>query len=307
MGGPALVIVNPAAAGGRAARRWPGLLSAVAERLPGLVVRMTRGVGDGELIGREWGAKHPGGTVVVAGGDGTAHEVVNGLISAGWRGCLGIIPAGTGNDFARSAGLPLNDREAVERLGDGTSRMVDLGLIRFVNRSGVPVERRFLNAVSVGVSPRANRLAHSVKWFLPGRLSYALSGVLALFLEGRGEFSITHDGVSILSGEALNITVANGASFGGGMRISPESRLDDGVLDQVVIGPVGALRALLALSRLYQGSHVGMPGVTVTPVRGTMVVSRAGRPLLLEADGHDFETEGALSISLQPGAMTLFS
>lgn len=307
MTNPPLAIVNPAASGGRAGNRWPHLLPALAGSLPGLVVRTTERPGHGEAIGREWAMAHPVGAVVVVGGDGSVHEVANGLVSAGWRGRLGVIPAGTGNDFARSAGLPLRDSEAAARLDCRSPRPVDLGRIRFTDRGGVARERLFLNAVSVGVSPRANRLAHSVKRVLPGRLSYAISGVLALFLAGRNGYTITHDGVEVLSGEALNISVANGASFGGGMRISPGSRLDDGVLDQVVIGPVGAMRALLALSRLYEGSHVKMRGVTVTPVRGTMRLTRQGGAMLVEADGHDFDVVGTLEIEVMPGAVSLLS
>jgi YegS/Rv2252/BmrU family lipid kinase len=305
---PALAIINPVAAGGRAGRRWPLLLPAVAERFPGLVVRATEAAGHGEEIGREWARTEPAGPVVVVGGDGSIHEVVNGLVAAGWRGSLGVIPAGTGNDFVRSAGLPLQVDEAVARIGRGGPKPVDLGRIRFTDRAATARERLFLNSVSVGVSPRANRLAHSVKAFLPGRFSYAVSGVLALFREGRGgSYTITHDGAVVLSSEALDITVANGASYGGGMLISPGSKLDDGVLDQVVIGPIGIPRALLALSRVYQGSHVKMRGVTVTPVRGTMRLTRKGGPTLIVADGHDFDGEGELTIDVLPGALTLFS
>ena len=304
---PALAIVNPVAAGGRAGKRWPRLLPAVAERFPGLVVRITRRAGDGEVLGREWAETYPTGAVVVVGGDGSVHEVVNGLVGAGWRGSLGVIPSGTGNDFARSSGLPLRDDEAAARIGGGVPKPVDLGRIRFPDRAGTVYQRLFLNAVSVGVSPRANRLAHSIKAVLPGRLSYAISGVLALFLTGRNSYVVTHDGVTVLSGPALNITVANGASFGGGMRISPGSKLDDGVLEQVVIGPIGTLGALLALSRLYQGTHVKMRGVTVTPVRGTLRVHRAEGVMLVEADGHDFEASGELAIDGVPGAVTLLS
>lgn len=304
---PALAIVNPVAAGGRAGKLWPPLLPAVAERFPGLVVRATRAPGDGEVIGREWAQIYPSSSVIVVGGDGTLHEAVNGLVLAGWRGSLGVIPAGTGNDFARNSGLPLRADQAMAGIGHWVPRPVDLGRIRFTDQSGIARERLFLNAVSLGVSPRANRLAHSIKTILPGRFSYAISGVLALFLAGRGSYTVRHDGVVVLSGEALNITVANGASFGGGMLISPGSKLDDGVLDQVVIGPVGALRALLALSRLYQGSHVNMRGVTVTPVRGTMRLARGDGAMLLEADGQDFDAIGELAIDVVPGAVTLLS
>lgn len=304
---PALAIVNPVAAGGRSGRQWPQLLPGVMERFPGLVVRATEGAGHAEAIGRDWATAYPTGAVVVVGGDGSVHEAVNGLVLAGWRGLLGVIPAGTGNDFARSAGLPLRALESVLRIGQGQPKQTDLGRIRFTEPDGEVRERLFLNAVSVGVSPRANRLAHSVKTILPSRLSYAISGVAALFLTGRGRFAVTHDGTPVLSGEALNITVANGASFGGGMRISPGSKLDDGVLDQVVIGPIGAMRALLALSRLYQGSHVHMRGVTVGPVRGTMRLTRGGGVMPVEADGHDFNAVGELVIDVLPGGVALLS
>lgn len=303
---PGLAIVNPVAAGGRAGARWQRLGPLVADRLPGLVVHATRGPGDAEVASREWATEHQTGAVVVAGGDGSVHEVVNGLLSAGWRGCLGVIPSGTGNDFARSAGLPLTDTDAAGRIGGTSVGRVDLGLLRFVSRSGAARERRFLNAVSVGVSPRANRMAHSLKPFLPGRIAYTICGVLALLREGSGVYGVTQDGASVLSGPALNITFANGASFGGGMRISPASRLDDGVLDQVTIGAIGRLRALLALSRLYQGSHVTMPGVTVRPVRGTARINRAGGSMWLEADGHDFEAVGELAVDVEPAALRLF-
>jgi diacylglycerol kinase family enzyme len=165
----------------------------------------------------------------------------------------------------------------------------------------------FLNSVSVGISPRANRVAHTLRRVLPGRLCYALGGVAALFGEGWRQYRVSNGDAVIWDGEALNLTVANCASFGGGMRISPGSRPTDGILELVVIGRMGRIRALLALSRLYAGTHVTMRGVSVTPVRdATRIRSGEGR-LLIEADGHEFVSEGELLVEPLPAALTLFN
>jgi diacylglycerol kinase family enzyme len=279
----------------------------VASRFPGMVVRTTTGPGDAETIGREWARAHPEAPVLVVGGDGTVHEAVNGLVLAGWRGRLGVIPLGTGNDFARSAGFPLRSRSPTAGQAEGVPRRVDLGRIRFEAPDGSSREHLFLNAVSVGVSPRANQLAGTIKAFFPGRFCYAIGGVLALLQKGRSRLRIAHDGTVMLDGYALNVTIANGATFGGGMRISPGSRVDDGILDQVIIGPIGAVRALTALSRLYAGTHVAMRGVTVTPVRGVARIAHPDGPLLLEADGHEFLAQSDVSVEGLPGVLALLS
>jgi diacylglycerol kinase family enzyme len=165
----------------------------------------------------------------------------------------------------------------------------------------------FLNSVSVGVSPRANQIARTLRRVLPGRLCYALGGIAALFSEERRRFRVSSGDAVIWDGEALNLTVANCASFGGGMRISPGSRPTDGILEQVVIGRMGRIRALLALSRLYAGTHLTMRGVSVTPVREAALIRSGDGPLLIEADGHEFVSDGAFSVEPLPGALTLFN
>jgi diacylglycerol kinase (ATP) len=301
---PALAIVNPAANGGGSATLWRRLEASVRARLPDLTIQPTQGPGDGEALALEWAARHPGGLVLAVGGDGSVHEVVNGLVAATGEPRLAVIPSGTGNDFARNTGIPADPDAAVARLGQSGSRPVDVGRIRFRNPGGAEATRVFVNSVSVGVSPEANRIAYRIRRVLPGRLRYALGGVAALLRLGPRRFRVTSGDTVTWDGEALNLTVANCATFGGGMRISPGSLPTDGIFEQVIIGRMGRIAALLALSRLYTGTHVTMRGVSVTPVRSRLCIDSTG-PLRIEADGHEFVSDGELTVEPLPGILSL--
>lgn len=301
----ALAIVNPAAARGAAARLWPRLAPLLQRRFPGLAVRTTAAPGDAERWAGEWAAGHPGRPVLAIGGDGTVHEVVNGLLGGRETAPLGIIPAGTGNDIARNNGVPADPAGAVERVARGRPTPVDAARLNFSSPEGVVRSRIFINSASVGVSPRANHIAGTIRGILPGPIRYPVAGVLALLAEGAGDYTVTSARGRLHGGRALNLTLANGASFGAGMRISPASEVSDGALDLVVIGDIGRCRALLALSRLYAGTHVRMGGVNVTPVRETVHIRRADRAMLIEADGEEFAAMHELSVDILPGAVQL--
>ncbi len=300
-----LAIVNPVAARGAALSIWRRVETPLARLFPGLVTRSTQARGDAEHWAGEWARAHPDGTVIAVGGDGTMHEVVNGLLGAGATVRLGVIPAGTGNDFARNTGVPTSVAAALERLGHGTPVPVDAGRIRFVGAGGIPRLRMFVNSASLGVSARANRIAGRIRRVVPGRICYPISGVLGLIGEPAGHYTIRSGERTLFSGRALNVTLANGACFGGGMRISPASSTSDGVLDQVVIGDIGRITALTALSRLYAGTHVRMRGISVVPVSAEIQITRADGPMLVETDGEEFETAGPLSIEPMRGAIRL--
>src|ERR1700675_235234 len=102
---PTLTIVNPGANRGKSAALWRRLEPSVRKRFPDLTVQSTRGAGDGEAQAREWARRRPDGMVLVIGGDGTVHEVVNGLVAGPSEPRLAVIPSGTGNDFARNTGI----------------------------------------------------------------------------------------------------------------------------------------------------------------------------------------------------------
>ena len=310
---PVLALVNPVAGGGRGAGVWLRVEPSLREAFPRLDLEVTEGPGLAETLAARWVRREPEGLLLVVGGDGTVHEAVNGLLGeAGIAGPLGVVPSGTGNDFARSTGIPLDPGAAAERLARWLSgapappaRRVDLGRLSFRDRGGAARSRLFLNSVSVGVSPRANRIARAMRGVVPGRLRYPLGGVAAVLSGGAGRYRVTSGGAVRFEGEALNLTIANGPTFGGGLRISPGSSLTDGVLEQVIIGRLGVARAMLALGRLYGGTHAGMRGVSVTPVREALTIESGTGALLAEADGQEFEIDGPLTVEPVPGALPI--
>ena len=302
--GVALALVNPAASGGQAGRIWPRLLPELRSNFPELTVELTDAPGAAGRIARAWCQAHPGTALLVAGGDGTLHEAVNGAEQASFR--LGVIPLGSGNDFARNAGIPLDPRAAVRRLSQRPTRTIDLGQLSCLEGSRT-VTRVFLNSLSLGLTVRANALARSASLIPRGRLRYGFAGLRAAWSATAEQYSVRCEARSLFDGMALNLTVANGASFGGGMRISPDSSPSDAILELIVLRPMRRLRLLAALAHLQRGTHLRVPELSVIPVRGALQVAAAAGPRVLEADGEAIETSGALTIEVLPGKLTLLS
>jgi diacylglycerol kinase (ATP) len=305
--GAALVLLNPTAGRGRAGRLWTELSDLLKARWPALQLHETTGPGDAQRRAAEWARQAGPGPIVVLGGDGTVHEAVNGIPGEGPAPALAVIPAGTGNDVARNTGVPLEPRAAADLIGRIGPRLLDLGSLEFREPGGSLRRVTFLNSVSMGVSPAANRHAQALRRVLPGRLCYTIGGVVALLTAPRRRFALgTGDGMEF-EGDALNITFANGRGFGGGMRIAPDASPWDGQLDRVIIGKLGLFRSLLALARLRGGGHAGMAEVQITRTATGTHISSPGPLLHLEADGHDYPAEGPVTVSVRPGALELIN
>lgn len=298
--GVTLALVNPAASAGRAGSLWRRLEPVLRTRFPGLAVRLTSGAGEAERIATEWGRENPLGSLLVAGGDGTLHEAANGLVASASSAALGVLPAGSGNDFARNLGIPLDPFEAARQLQPGSLRLVDLGALSFAS-GGEPHRRIFLNSVSLGTSVPANRLARRLRQ-IPGRARYTLAGIAAVLFGRPARYRVSSSERVLLDGLALNLTVANGACFGGGMRISPDSALADGTLELVILGAMGRLRALHALARLQRGTHLALREVSVIPVT-ELRIAGAASPRRVEADGEELEVGGDLRIEVLPARL----
>ena len=304
--GAALAIINPVAGSGWARSLWARLEPGVRGGFPNLTVYHTSGPGDAERIAYKWGQENPIGALLVAGGDGTLHEAVNGLFRSASRARLGVIPAGSGNDFARNAGISLDPWEATRGLSGSPVRSLDLGQISF-EAGSQPATRVFLNSVSLGASVRANSLARSLPRLRPARLRYALAGLAAVLSGKPSRYLVTAGPTVLHDGAALNLTVANGGSFGGGMRISPDSSPADGILELVVLGPLSRFRALQALSRLQAGTHLALRGVRVMPLRGPVRVTATAPTLVAEADGEELELKGELTVGILPAWLALLN
>jgi diacylglycerol kinase (ATP) len=220
---------------------------------------------------------------------------------------LAVIPAGTGNDLARNTGVPLDPEAAVDLIGRAGPHLLDLGSLEFREPGGSLRRVTFLNSVSVGVSPAANRHAQALRRVLPGRLCFTVGGIVALLTAPRRRFALESGDRTEFEGEALNITFANGRGFGGGMRIAPDASPWDGHLDRVIVGKLGLFRSLLALARLRGGAHVDMPEVQITRTAARTQIRSPGPGLHLEADGHDYPADGPVTIAIRPAALQLIN
>ncbi|MGO4247015.1 diacylglycerol kinase family protein [Paenarthrobacter sp. RAF54_2] len=200
--------------------------------------------------------------LVVVGGDGMVHLGVNAL--AGLDVPLGIVPAGTGNDVARLLGLPLTDTNAacnrlLESMAAG-GRKIDAGRVIASGRSTY-----FAGVLSAGFDAAVNERANSWRW-PRGKSRYNLAMLRELGSFRRIEYTVTADGEQWRQ-PALLISVANGQSIGGGMRITPDALPDDGWLDLFVVKPLSRLRFLAVFPKVFAGKHLGHPAVEIRRVR----------------------------------------
>jgi diacylglycerol kinase (ATP) len=290
-----LVIVNPTAGGGRAARLLPWLRELLAVR-DDVELFVTRRPGDAERRA----AESEGGTdrVVAVGGDGTVQEVVNGLLSGGVATAeLGIVPVGTGNDLARSLGLP-RDPGAAWRVAMGrSSRPTDVARAR----NGAGEARWFASAGGIGFDAQVAAAMATRRGWQASRAGYLLSTLAELRRFENRPVRISIDGEEIRR-DVLLVAIANGAYYGGGMRIAPAAQPDDGVLDVCVVGDVSRLTALRELPNLYRGTHIRHPAVsthtaTTIEIDGTSATR-------VHLDGEPFGTL-PLAVQLVPAALAV--
>jgi YegS/Rv2252/BmrU family lipid kinase len=291
MGGAAAyaLIVNPAAGGGRAEALVPEAERAFARRgLRHRVVR-TEDAEHGIAAAREAvaGAEVP----VAISGDGMLGQIGGAL--AGTGAILGIVPGGRGNDLARVLGIPREVDGAVEVIVAGAARDIDVGEVD---------GRRFVGIATCGFDSEANRLANEVR-IVRGNLVYAYAALRTLVAWRPARFEITLDGERRRH-VGYSVVVANNKAYGGGMFIAPDAELDDGLFDVVLAGDVGKLRFLANLPKVFKGTHVAQPEVTV--LRAHEVAIDADRPFALYADG-DHIADLPVRVRLLPRALRVLA
>ncbi|HEY3079147.1 MAG TPA: diacylglycerol kinase family protein [Chloroflexota bacterium] len=300
VGGRSVAIVNPVAGRGRGRGLWRAadrLLTAAGQRF---AAWGTEGPGHATELARR--AVEDGvDTVLVVGGDGTVNEVAHGVLSArrsAARTVLACLPAGTGNDFARGLGIRTAG-DAVGALLERYARAVDVAWAR--GSDGRP-PRAFLNALSVGLGPE---VAGSLtpRWRRLGPAAFTLIA-LATIARYRPAPAVVHaDGVEWRFGHAALLVVANGQWAGGGMRLAPPARLDDGLLDLVAVAGVSRLElALRLLPAARRGTHLAHPAVTHVAGRRF----RIGTPAAYETDGQVVGA-GPVEIWLEPSALRVLA
>jgi YegS/Rv2252/BmrU family lipid kinase len=238
-------------------------------------------------------------TLVVVGGDGSVHTAVATLLSRGELSAdrpIGLIPLGTGNDLARTLGIPLDPAAAARALLAGRSRPLDL----VVDDAGGVV----VNAVHLGVGAEAAEKASALKDRL-GRAAYAVGSVAAGAGATGWHLQVVVDGVPVdVDREVLMVAVANGRTIGGGAPLAPDASPDDGLADVVVATSTGPLARLGFAVALRDGEHVERDDVLV--VRGRSVTV-TGDPFPLNADGELDGPVTARTWTVRPAAWSLLA
>ena len=202
---------------------------------------------------------------------------------------------GTGCDFARTLGIPRDARAALEVLRTGKARRIDAGHARYTGRDGAPADSYFANAASFGVSSLVVELAQRSTRRLGGTLAFGLATVRALVQYQSARVTMRVDGELACDGQFALVAAANGRHFGSGMRIAPDARVDDGLLDVVCVAGASGLRLIPKLPKLYRGTLLGDPVVSFR--RGRRIEADAAPgAVLLELDG---EPVGSLPVQIE--------
>ena len=232
-------------------------------------------------------------TIVAAGGDGTVHEVANGLMRAGARASLGVLPLGSGDDFAKM----LAPGDAVGRLARRSVRALDVGRMRSDG-----VVRWFANGMDIGFGAHAARNVRRVPGFLTGLGAYIGALAITLVRYPRLEVRLQLDDEPPFVHATTMTAVMNGCTFGGSFHVCPGARADDGLFDLLIAQRVGRLAILGLVPKIMRGTHTGDPRLRMARARRVLIES--DDPLLVEADGEIvFENARRLEIEVLPGAL----
>lgn len=289
-----VVVYNPAAGRGRAIAEERAIRKQLQRDLVSFDWMETEGPGHaGELVR---GIVAPEvDRILLVGGDGTLSDVLPGLVGRDDAPPLAVIPAGTGNDAARTLGtLHLSVEQAIRVAMERRQVRLDVGRIG---------DRLFLNGFGAGIDGEVAARSVSVRW-ARGMVPYLVAAALTIPRWKPFEFEATLDGEAV-SGRGTLVTVSNSKTCGGGFRLTPHADPKDGLLDACIVGGLGRLRILRQLPRAMRGTHTNDPCVTYRQVRRAEI--RFSRPVAAHVDGNLISGLEHAVLEVLPGALVMVS
>ncbi|MBI3540620.1 MAG: diacylglycerol kinase family lipid kinase [Deltaproteobacteria bacterium] len=282
------VILNTKAAGGVAGRLWPWISEELEKEIGPFDFEETQKVGHGRTLAKE--AVEEGSNLIIAcGGDGTIHEVANGIYEARTteKPTLGILCLGTGGDLIKTLGISKNIPDQIKVIASQKTKRIDLGLCEYLNEQGKKEKRVFINVADVGLGADVcRRVAHSRSFF--GRKLAYLAASLRAFASWRPkkiEIVTEHLAPGFWPETPLIIAIANGRYFGGGMPIAPSANLSDGYFDLMVVGPLKAAMAPVFIPLLYSKQILRLPQARFDRVNSILIKASEEAEVGLELDG----------------------
>ncbi len=294
---PVPLFINPTAGRGRAGRRMPTIEKLLNEGGVDVEICPSKTLGDVEQ--QVQSAIERGATrIIIAGGDGSVHEAVNGIIKANGNAAFGLIPTGTGNDFAKAAGIPLDWQAATRLLAD---RIASKSLVRRID-AGRMNDRFFANGAGVGFDAKVSRIARDLSWPI-GDLVY-LVAVFKAMADGiiTPDMKITADGFD-WDGPLTLANVSNGPWVGGMFRIAPMADNADGSLDLVIAAPVSGFQILGLLPKLISGRHLDDARISHARLQSLNITASAPVPSHLDGEVQPLGT--SFDIEILPAALSL--
>ena len=308
-----LLVVNPRSGGFALGRTFGAMRDTIERALGPVEVAMTERQGHGADLAREGAvAGHP--LVIAVGGDGTFHEVANGLMAArgGDYGTkadetrIGLIAQGTGGDFRKTLGLEHRLDKYLDALKSGRERKLDVGKFS----GGGKTDHYFVNILSAGMGGLVDRYVAEASRMLGGTAAYFGASVKALLNARLGNVrcTVTNDGKTETHQiRSYMIAICNGRFFGSGMKVAPMAEVDDGTFEVVALGATSKLGFAMTSRGIYTGAHIGQAGTV--HLRGQKIVldlanDDARDVYLLDVDG---EPMGGLPLTVEvvPKALTL--
>jgi len=295
----AAFVINPRSANGATGRRLGELRALAGRYFEHVEILETRAQGDGSRLALQ--AAQTFDRVIAVGGDGTANEVVNGLVQAGVPDvAFGVLPAGTGSDLVKTIGIQGPWEQALPRIAAAEPRLVDVMEGTFTDPAGQPSVRFGMNVIGLGLAGDVVRRVNTSSKALGGHVTFLVATVRAAiawtapsvtlsWIDARGE-------TGSWTGPLVNAFVSNGQFCGGGMWVGRGGRMDDGLLDLVVVPDIGIGRLLLQTPMLYDGSIATHPAVVSVAVRE--VTARPTNAAAIPADV-DGEQPGHLPVRVR--------
>jgi diacylglycerol kinase family enzyme len=297
-----IVLLNPYAAGGKAAALAEPVRLWLKQNSPQLVLEMPDSAANARLL---VDALPPASCVVVVGGDGTVNQLLPSLLKGAHT--MALVPFGSGNDTARALGLyGLSWQKALAHGLQGAASRVDVGLAEFeVDQSGHPkvCSVPFISSLTTGFDSSVGlRALNGPKW-LRGLPRYLLATVHELVNFRTGRMDVSVDGVAVHSGKALFASTLNTRTFGAGMPAVPHARLDDGQLNLLLAGDISLGQTLLLLPCLLVGKHLSHPRVHTQPFQTMCIESTA--PVPIAADGEYLGSSRKITVRVQAAQLAV--
>ena len=297
----AKVIFNPVAGARSTHRKWPLISQRLREVGLSFDHEYTEGVGHAVELARA--AASDGYRYLVAvGGDGTVNEVANGILSSTnlRRITLGIVSTGTGSDFVRSVGIPRDYIRACSSLTSQRRLLIDVGVVEYM-KGGETKQRFFVNGAGVGFDAEVVKATGSLPKYFGGTIPY-VGGLLRSLVGYKNKKVALRVGDRVETKRILSIVVSNGCYFGGGMRVTPQAELDDGLLDVMTVDDMGKFELLKVFPTIYKGTHITHPKVRME--KATHIAIESAERVLVHADG-ELLGETPASFWLMPAALSI--